>query len=93
MLEGILCINSQYIYLKYNFRKKKLLILISQAKLISHSKFSFLFNKFKTFNLEVVCLDDEERHFWKLKLKERNPVNILSREKQNFTSQDVTTNV
>ena len=64
MLEGILCINSQYIYLKYNFRKKKLLILISQAKLISHSKFPFLFNKFKTFNLEVVCLDDEERHFW-----------------------------
>ena len=45
------------------FSKKKLLILISQAELISHSKFPFLFKKFKTFNLEVVCLDDEERHF------------------------------
>ena len=63
-------------------------MLISQAILISHSKFPFLFNKCKTFNLELVCLDDEESHFWTLKLKERNPVNILSREEQDITSQD-----
>ena len=36
----------------------------------------------------MVWLDDEERHFWTLKLKERNPVNILSREEQDITSQD-----
>ena len=89
MLEGICCINSQYIYLQFNFRK---ISKISQAKLISHSKFSFLFNKCKTFNPEVVCLDDEERHFWTLKLKERNPVDILSREEQDFTSQDANSN-
>ena len=36
----------------------------------------------------MVCLDDDERHFWTLLTKERNPINILSKEEQEFGRPD-----
>ena len=66
MLEEILCIYSQYIYSKFKFRKK-MLILISQAKLISHSKFPF-FQKlyFKYMYCELIHKIPSSMRIWNM---------------------------